>query len=148
MTRPSSNAVRPAPVFARHRWISPRQEEMLQSLWNSRLRSKGRRPRAERCRLEQFQYIAETVGREVASLRELTWREANRVLRRLLEEVRSPNLLTAAAGDSDAASCSDVSPASGGRVVKRPSKPVASSASSKKTRRPAMKAGERRKKQS
>lgn len=148
MTRPSSNASRPVPVFARHRWISPRQEEMLESLWNSRLRSKGRRPRAERCRLEQFQYIAETVGREVASLRELTWCEANRVLRRLLEEVRSPNLLAATAGDSDAASCSDVSSVSGSRVVKRPSKPASSSASSKKARRPATKAGERRKKQS
>ena len=148
MTRPSSNAGRPAPVFARHRWISPRQEEMLESLWNSRLRGKGRRPRAERCRLEQFQYIAETVGREVASLRELTWREANRVLRRLLEEVRSPNLLTAAASDSDATSCSDVSSVSGGRVIKRSRKAAPPSFSGKKARRPATKAGERRKKQS
>ncbi len=148
MTKPSSNTSRLVPVFTRHRWISPRQEEMLESLWNSRLRGTGRRPRPERCRLEQFQYIAETVGRKVASLRELTWREANRVLRRLLEEVRSPDPFPAPAGDSDATTCSDVSSVSRGRVVKHSRKPAPSSASGKKARRPATKAVERRKKKS
>jgi hypothetical protein len=76
-------------VFARKRWISPRQAEMLESLWNTRLRRKARRPRPERSREERLAHIAETVGRKVANAGELSWREANRVIRRLLDEIRS-----------------------------------------------------------
>jgi len=89
MTRPLYSPPPPAPYFSRNRRISPRQVEMLESLWNARLRREARRPRPERSREERFLHIAETVGRSVESAGELSWREANRVLRRLLDELRS-----------------------------------------------------------
>ena len=89
MTRQLYSPPRPAPVFTRNRRISPRQAEMLESLWNARLRRAARRLRPERSREERFCHIAETVGRKVANAGELSWREANRVLRRLLDEIRS-----------------------------------------------------------
>jgi hypothetical protein len=57
-------------------------------LWNSRLRRAKRRLRPERSRKECLRHLAEIVGHEVGTSRELSWREANRVIRRLLEEVR------------------------------------------------------------
>jgi len=81
----------------RNRWISPRQVQLLDALWSARLRRAGRRPRPERSREERLRHFAEIVGRAIGSCRELSWREANRVLRRLLEEVRTsspaPSLL-------------------------------------------------------
>ena len=97
MARQLYSPPHPAPAFARNRWISPRQAEMLESLWNARLRREARRPRPDRSREEQLRHIAETLGRTVASSNELSWREANRVLRRLLDEVRSSSTARAAA---------------------------------------------------
>lgn len=100
MTRSLYSAPCPAPSFARNRRISPRQAEMLESLWDARLRREARRPRPARSREERFRHIAETVGRKVETAGELSWREANRVLRRLLEEVRSSS---ASRADNDPA---------------------------------------------
>jgi hypothetical protein len=118
MPKPSSNAPRPAPIFARNRWISPRQAEMLESLWNARLRRAGRRLRPERSREERFRHIAETVGRSVENARELSWREANRVLRRLLDEVRSLGPSSAPA-DPSAATSETNAPARPGRSARK-----------------------------
>ena len=76
----------------RNRWISPRQVKILHTLWSAKLRRAGRRPRPERAREERLGHIAEIVGHAVASSRELNWREANRVIHRLLEEVRVESL--------------------------------------------------------
>ena len=72
MTRQPYSPPRPAPVFTRNRRISPRQSEMLESLWNARLRREARRPRPERSRKERFRHIAETVGRKVAKTSDLS----------------------------------------------------------------------------
>ena len=85
MIAPFSNAWR-------NRWISPRQVKILHTLWSAKLRRAGRRPRPERARDERLQHISEIVGHEVASSRELNWREANRVIHRLLEEARSASI--------------------------------------------------------
>jgi hypothetical protein len=74
----------------RNRWVSPRQVELLHALWSSRLRRANRKLRPERSRQERLRHFAEIVGHEVATSRELSWREANRVIRRLLEDVRAP----------------------------------------------------------
>lgn len=101
MTRPSS-VPHHAPVFTRSRplnkWISPRQSEMLESLWDARLRRTKHRPLRERSQKERLRHIAETIGRQVGNVRELSWREANRVLRRLLDELRSESASPASAG--------------------------------------------------
>jgi len=102
MNKPSSSAPRFAPDLARKRWISPRQAILLESLWSGWLRRSGRRLRAQRSREEQWRHIVETVGRKVASARELSWREANRVIRRLLEEIRSLGASSAPADPSAA----------------------------------------------
>ena len=75
----------------RNRWISPRQVKILHTLWSARLRRAGQRPRPERSREQRLQHITEIVGHAVASSRELSWREANRVIHRLLEETRAEN---------------------------------------------------------
>jgi len=85
MIAPFSNAWR-------NRWISPRQVKILHTLWSAKLRRAGRRPRPERSREERLRQIAEIVGHAVASSRELNWREANRVIHRLLEEARVESL--------------------------------------------------------
>lgn len=72
----------------RNRWVSPRQVELLHTLWSSRLRRANRKLRPERSRQERLRHFAEIVGHEVTTSRELSWREANRVIHRLLEEVR------------------------------------------------------------
>ena len=109
MTRPLFSPPRPAPAFVRNRRISPRQAEMLESLWNARLRREARRPRPERSREERFRHIAETVGRKVENAGELSWREANRVIRRLLDEVRSSG--ASRPGDDPAAEFALAAPA-------------------------------------
>jgi hypothetical protein len=73
----------------RNRWVSPRQVQLLEALWSARLRRAGRRLRPERSFKECLQHFAEVVGRPVESCRDLSWREANRVIHRLLEEVRT-----------------------------------------------------------
>ncbi|MGH9786096.1 MAG: hypothetical protein ACRD88_18150 [Terriglobia bacterium] len=73
----------------RNRWISPRQVQLLHALWSARLRRANRRVRPERSRQERLRHFAEIVGHEVTTSRELSWREANRILHRLLEEVRA-----------------------------------------------------------
>ena len=140
MPKPSSNAPRPTPFFARNRWISPRQAEMLDSLWNARLRRAGRRLRPERSRDEQLGHIAETVGRKVENPRELSWRDANRVLRRLLEEIQSHRTSRASDGNPTAVSGSATPSASPGGAAKRPRKtprsPQAPTAGTKARRPP------------
>ena len=100
MHRPSGASPFPPPVFVRNRlhnrWASPRQVQMLESLWNSRLHASGRRPRLQRTQEDLLRHISETIGRTVASPRELSWREANRVLRRMLDEIRSNAVLSVA----------------------------------------------------
>ena len=81
---------------ARNRWISPRQIQILQTLWSAKLRRAGRRLGPETSREERLRLIAEIVGHAVASSKELSWREANRVIHRLLEEIRSAELSPAA----------------------------------------------------
>ena len=130
MTRPLYSPPRPAPAFTRNRWISPRQTEMLESLWNARLRREARRPRPERSREERFRHIAETVGRKVENASELSWREANRVIRRLLDEVRSNGLLPAPADPSSAPADSKPLAAPCRRAPMRPPKNAASPARS------------------
>ena len=90
----------------RNRWSSPRQVQLLDALWSARLRRAGRRPRPERSREERLRHFAEIVGHAVGSCRELSWREANRVIHRLLEEVRSsgPTPSSAATAKSEPAS--------------------------------------------
>jgi hypothetical protein len=73
----------------RNRWVSPRQVQLLEALWSSRLRRTNRKLRPERSRQERLRHFAEIVGHEVTTSRELSWREANRVIHRLLEEVRT-----------------------------------------------------------
>ena len=75
----------------RNRWISPRQVKILHTLWSAKLRRAGQRLRPERSREERLRRIGEIVGHAVASSRELSWREANRVIHRLLEETRAEN---------------------------------------------------------
>lgn len=67
--------------------ISPRQVRILQTLWSSKLRRARQRLRPDRSREARLGLISEIVGREVKTSKELSWREANRVIRRLLEEV-------------------------------------------------------------
>lgn len=81
----------PSISVGRNRWISPRQVKILHTLWSARLRRAGQRPRPERAREQRLQLFAEIVGHAVASSRELSWREANRVIHRLLEEARRQN---------------------------------------------------------
>ena len=76
----------------RNRHVSPGQVRMLQTLWSTRLRRAGRRLRPERSRAERLEHIAEIVGHAVTSSKDLSWREANRVIHRLLEEVRAEGL--------------------------------------------------------
>ena len=76
----------------RNRHVSPGQVRMLQTLWGTRLRRAGRRLRPERSREERLEHIAEIVGHAVTSSKDLSWREANRVIHRLLEEVRADGL--------------------------------------------------------
>lgn len=90
----------------RNRWISPRQLKILHTLWSARVRRAGKRPRPERSREERLSHIAEIVGHTVASSRELSWREANRVIHRMLEEARVRERLpggAAAAGTGEEA---------------------------------------------
>ena len=89
--------VGPSIRIGRNRWISPRQVKILHTLWSARLRRAGQRPRPERSREERLQHIAAIVGHAVASSRELSWREANRVIHRLLEETRTENRLPSGA---------------------------------------------------
>ena len=89
----------------RIRRISPGQVQILQTLWSAQLRRAGKRPRPERSREARLRRIAEIVGREVQSSKDLTWREANRVIHRWLEEARTPDASAgtepgAAAGES------------------------------------------------
>lgn len=79
----------PSIDIGRNRWISPRQVKILQTLWSAKLRRAGQRLRPERSREERLRQIGEIVGHAVASSRELSWREANRVIHRLLEEARA-----------------------------------------------------------
>ena len=101
MTGPSSSA---QGRVERNRWISPRQVQLLHTLWSTRLRRANRKLRPERSRQERLRHFAEIVGHAVTTSRELNWREANRVIHRLLEEVRIPDPPSrAAAGTSTAA---------------------------------------------
>lgn len=77
----------------RIRRISPGQVRILQTLWGAKLRRAGKHPRPERSRETRLRGIAEIVGREVRSSKDLTWREANRVIQRWLEEARGPGAL-------------------------------------------------------
>ena len=79
-------------LLLRNRHVSPGQVRMLQTLWSTRLRRAGRRLRPERSRAERLEHIAEIVGHAVTSSKDLSWREANRVIHRLLEEVRAEGL--------------------------------------------------------
>lgn len=115
MTRPLYSPPRPVPVFSRNRRISPRQAEMLESLWNARLRRAAPRLRPERPQEERFRHIAETIGRTVEHAGELSWREANRVLRRLLDEVRSAS--TSPAGDGPAAKSARSAPSAPRKLI-------------------------------
>jgi len=127
MTRQLYSPPRPTPVFTRNRRISPRQAEMLESLWNARLRREARRLRPERSREERFCHIAETVGRKVQNAGELSWREANRVLRRLLDEIRANGLPPAPADLSPAPPGSEPLAARRKRAPMQPPKKAASS---------------------
>jgi hypothetical protein len=150
MTKPLYSPPRPAPVFARKRRISPRQAEMLESLWNAQLRRAGRRPRPERSREERFHHIAETVGRTVQNAGELSWREANRVLRRLLDEIRSDRASRPAGGES-ATSSGNNRPAASRRCAatdsRKQSATLQAPASETIVRRAEVKAANRRKPQ-
>lgn len=98
----------------RNRWISPRQVQILHALWSARLRRAGRRPRPERSREERLRHFAEIVGHAIGSCRELSWREANRVIHQLLEEVRSsgPTPSSSAAEELEPAAASEARSAS------------------------------------
>jgi hypothetical protein len=138
MTRQLYSTPPPAPYFTRNRRISPRQVEMLESLWNARLRREARRPRPERSREERFLHIAETVGRSVENAGDLSWREANRVLRRLLDELRSEarshGLLPAPVGPVAAPAASEPFAAPRRRALTRPPKRSASSSGSARSK--------------
>ena len=90
MTKQRADFPRAAAVQPRNRWASRRQVEMPESLWRARARRAGRRLRPEHSSDERLRHIADTIGRSVANSRELNWREANRVIRRLLDEIRAP----------------------------------------------------------
>lgn len=102
----------------RNRWISPPQVKILQTLWSAKLRRVGQRLRPERSREERLRQIGEIVGHAVASSRELSWREANRVIHRLLEEARAngsaPIAASAAGPLTETGSESSLAAASGG----------------------------------
>ena len=67
--------------------ITPGQIRILQTLWSARLRREGKRLRAESSRQARLQRISAIVGRPVHSSKELNWREANRVIEKLLQEL-------------------------------------------------------------
>ena len=88
----------PAPVQRsswRIRRISPGQVRILQTLWSARLRRGGLRLAPRTSREARLRRIAEIVGREVETSKELTWREANQVIRRWLEESRAGGVAAA-----------------------------------------------------
>lgn len=78
---------RPSHRHYRTRRISPGQIRIIQTLWSARWRREGKRPRAESSRQARLQRIFEIVGRPVESSKELNWREANRVIESLLQEL-------------------------------------------------------------
>ena len=80
MNKPSSKPLRT-------QRISPGQIRILQTLWSARLRREGKRLGAESSRQARLQRISAIVGRPVHSSKELNWREANRVIERLLQEL-------------------------------------------------------------
>jgi hypothetical protein len=88
----SAKLPRSAPGRPRNRWSSPRQFELIDSLWRTVLRQTRRPHVPARSLQEQMSLITEIVGRSIASPRELSWREANCVIRRLLDEVRASNV--------------------------------------------------------
>ena len=67
--------------------ITPGQIRILQTLWSARLRREGKRLGAENSRQARLQRFSAIVGRPVHSSKELNWREANRVIERLLWEL-------------------------------------------------------------
>ncbi|MBI3894947.1 MAG: DUF1018 domain-containing protein [Acidobacteria bacterium] len=67
--------------------ITSGQIRILKTLWIAHLRYEGKRLRAETSRQARLQRISEIVGRPVQSSKELKWREANRVIERLLQEL-------------------------------------------------------------
>lgn len=100
---------------SRKRWISPRQVKILHTLWSAKLRRAGRQLRSERSRDERLEQIAEIIGHPVASSRELSWREANRIIHRLLEEARANG--SAPIGASAAGQLTETGPGSSSAVV-------------------------------
>jgi len=77
----------PATPRLRNQRISPRQIQIVHSLWIAKLRRARKRPRPETSRAARLRHITEIVGREVKTAKELSWQEANRVIHRLLEEI-------------------------------------------------------------
>lgn len=80
MNKPSSKPLRTER-------ITPGQIRILQTLWSARLRREGKRLGAESSRQARLQCISAIVGHPVHSSKELNWREANRVIEKLLQEL-------------------------------------------------------------
>ena len=91
-----------------NRHVSPGQIKILQTLWSSRLRRARQRLRPERSREARLQLISEIVGHPVSTSKELSWREANRVIRQWLEEMGPrPGLETEAAVETATAAAGE-----------------------------------------
>jgi hypothetical protein len=120
---------------------------MLESLWSARLRRAGRRLRPELSQNERLRHIGETIGREVESDRDLSWREANRVLRRLLDEVRSSRAVRAPDPGPATTSASAMPPAPRKRAAQRSRKMRRSPTAEKNPRHSKVESTERRKPQ-
>lgn len=85
MAWPSNTLHRNRRTHPGNQRISPGQIRILQTLWNTRAR-RSSRVRTERTRQARLEYISTVVGREIESSKELSWREANQAIRRLLAE--------------------------------------------------------------
>ncbi|MBI1956509.1 MAG: DUF1018 domain-containing protein [Acidobacteria bacterium] len=77
----------PSSIPLRTQRITPGQIRILQTLWSARLWREGKRLGAESSRQARLQRLSAIVGRPVHSAKELNWREANRVIERLLQEL-------------------------------------------------------------
>jgi len=82
----------PSNIPLRIRRISSGQMRILQTLWGTKLRRAGKHPRPERSREARLLEIAEIAGRAVRSSKDLTWKEANLVIQRWLQEGSLPGM--------------------------------------------------------
>lgn len=89
--------VLPYHMLRRNRRISPGQIRILQTLWSARARRSGKRGRAAGSRQARLEYLSTVLGREIESSKELSWREANQAIRRLLAETGANQLPAQAA---------------------------------------------------